>query len=1007
MIRRNKIIASVAVSVMTGVLVTGNLVPLQGYYAFAQETGVTAMRYSAVKDINKTLEGYTPIDSSDPVEFGGTYIKYQGETIQLSETAIYVDGSLSDELAAQYPYVYNDITKALSADALKNGTADNPMTVYVAPYVYWIDDPAATDTVQKTEGYSVPYGMVVNSDYLTIKGLTGNPDNVVLAGNRGQSHASNGNYTMFRFNCSGALTVKNITIGNYCSVDLDYPLMSELNQAKRTDTITQAQLADMSGDKMFADNCNFISRLNLVPISGASRNLYNNCHFESTDDALNGNAVYVGCDFDFYGNRPLYSSYNTGSTFLGCTFNCKILNVEAEPTQFFTKEGGTITAVDCVYNSNLSVPITMGWTKFPSDSLKCYQSNIIHNGKNITIGGEGAKETVDMTGKSVLNAYKVVSGGKTYYNTYNLLKGTDDWDPLGVKDVIAAAGQEAVATQLTIKSDVSEIESGKETASVGGTVNYFYGTNDTTQKITYSVSDEDKAYVKLTDNGDGTCKVEGTNNDDAAKKVIINASTESGLEAAVGITVKPSKLDAPEYIKTPVITNDGQGSLKVDYSLDLGSREDMSAISWYRCTDAEGSNKVLVAVTRNDSPEYTYKLTAGDVGYYIMAKVESKNIRSDYGTPVNTVYDKAIGVKDVRSKNLSTDFSNFPNTKQSEIKAGFWTVDYNRPADTESFGKWQGADTEEPWVYGVTGNGCVGAGLYQGTQGSRLMYTPVEGTYGDMSLKLVVDPAKTAGQGFGSAGQYMDVLLKFDTSTLTGYGLRIIRTKASSNAVTFVLVKYDNGAVTEISDEVIASCYVTGCTISLKTEGNKLTAHVETPTEQLADQAAKGYPHVVDLTADIAANSFGGVAIQHTGTTGTGGWQNTTMLHNLDITWEGENNQNPEYVEGNPSDNENPAEKPDDSTGTSTGADTTVKTGDMSHAGMYAALTTASLCALLGMAAVYMRRRKDICSIISLSSLRELFTDRLCLLSLRWRHMQRLNRVRFYQQRAFVQCIRS
>lgn len=960
MIRRNKIIASVAVSVMTGVLVAGNLAPLQGYYAFAQETGVKTARYSAVKDINKTLEGYTPMDSSDPVEFGGTYIKYQGETIQLSETAIYVDGSLSDELAAQYPYVYNDITKALSADALKNGTADKPMTVYVAPYVYWIDDPAATDTVQKTEGYSVPYGMVVNSDYLTIKGLTGNPDNVVLAGNRGQSHASNGNYTMFRFNCSGALTVKNITIGNYCSVDLDYPLMSELNQAKRTETITQAQLADVSGDKMFADNCNFISRLNLDPINGASRSLYNNCHFESTDDALNANAVYVGCDFDFYGNRPLYSSYGTGSTFLGCTFNCKILNVEAEPTQFFTKEGGTITAVDCVYNSNLSVPISIGWTKTPSTSLKCYQSNIIHNGQSITIGGEGAKETVDMTGKSVLDAYKVVSGGKTYYNTYNLLKGSDDWDPLGVKDVIKAAGQDTVATQLSITSDVTEIESGKETASIGGTVNYFYGTNDTTQKITYSVSDEDKAYVKLTDNGDGTCKVEGTNNDDAAKKVIINASTESGLEAAVGITVKPSKIEAPAFTKAPVITNDGQGSLKVDYSLDLGSREDMSAISWYRCTDAEGSNPILVAVTRNDSPEYTYKLTAGDVGYYIMAKVESKNIRSDYGTPVNTVYDKAIGVKDVRSKNFATDFSNFPNVKQSEIKAGFWTVDYNRPADTESFGSWQGADTEEPWKYGTTGNGCVGAGLYEGTQGARLMYTPVEGTYGDMSLKLVVDPAKTAGQGFGSAGQYMDVLLKFDTSTLTGYGLRIVRTKASSNAVTFVLVKYDNGTVTEISDEVIASCYATGCTISLKAEGNKLTAHVETPTEQLADQAAKGYPHVVDLTAEIEANSFGGVAIQHTGTLGARGWQNTTMLHNLNVTWEGENNQNPEYVEGNPSDNENPAETPDDSTGTSTGADTTVKTGDMSHTGMYAALMAAGLSGLLGMAAVYTRRRKDI-----------------------------------------------
>ena len=53
MIRRNKIIASVAVSVMTGVLVAGNLAPLQGYYAFAQETGVKTARYSAVKDINK------------------------------------------------------------------------------------------------------------------------------------------------------------------------------------------------------------------------------------------------------------------------------------------------------------------------------------------------------------------------------------------------------------------------------------------------------------------------------------------------------------------------------------------------------------------------------------------------------------------------------------------------------------------------------------------------------------------------------------------------------------------------------------------------------------------------------------------------------------------------------------------------------------------------------------------------------------------------------------------
>ena len=962
MIRRNKIIASVAVSVMTGVLVAGNLVPLQGYYAFAQETGVTAMRYSAVKDINKTLEGYTPIDSSDPVEFGGTYIKYKGETIQLSETAIYLDGSLSDELAAQYPYVYNDITKALSADALKNGTADNPMTVYVAPYVYWIDDPAATDTVQKTDGYSAPYGMVVNSDYLTIKGLTENPANVVLAGNRGQSHASNGNYTMFRFNCNSALTVKNITIGNYCSVDLDYPLMSELNQAKRTETITQAQLADVSGDKMFADNCNFISRLNLDPIGGAARSLYNNCHFESTDDAINGNAVFVGCDFDFYGNRPLYSSYNTGSTFLGCIFNSVVLNVEAEPMQYFTKEGGTITAVDCAYKSNFSIPFGIAWTKYPDKSLKCYQYNITHNNESIMIAGKDAAETVDMTGKQVLNAYRIEDGGKVYYNTYNLLKGNDNWDPLGVKDIAVKNGADSIATQLNIESEgkVEAIESGTETAKLTAGVKYFYGDTDKNQKITYSVADEYKPYVSIVDNKDGTCVVNGTNNEDEAKEVVIEASTESGLKASIAITVKPAKLAAPSWTKLPEVVNNGDGTLKADYKLNLGDRADMSVINWYRCSDASGSNPVLTAVSTMNNPQYTYTLTAGDIGYYICASVAPKNIRSDLGDAVKVVYSEAVSAKDIKAKNYTTDFSDFPTVKQPEIKEGFWTVDSYRPADTESFGSWKGEDTETPWVYGETGNGSVGAGIYQGTQGARLMYTPVEGKYGDMTVKVVADPAKTAGQGFGGAGQYMDVCIKFDTKTLTGYALRIIRTRASSSAVTFVLVKYDNGNTTYISDEVIATCFLTGCEITLKAEGSKLTAHVETPTAQLADQAAAGYVHVVDLNADIEANTYGGAAIQHTGTTGTGGWQNTTMLHSLSIEWAGDTNQNPvvEETTDNPSTDEPSTEEAAEDETAQTDSTENVKTADTSHAGIYAALLTVSVASLIALGYVCIRKRR-------------------------------------------------
>ena len=89
----------------------------------------------------------------------------------------------------------------------------------------------------------------------------------------------------------------------------------------------------------------------------------------------------------------------------------------------------------------------------------------------------------------------------------------------------------------------------------------------------------------------------------------------------------------------------------------------------------------------------------------------------------------------------------------------------------------------------------------QQQKGARLLYTPLDGQYKNMDITLNVDPAKTAGQGFGSAtGQYLDLYIKFDTQTLTGYALRIIRTTKYSNAVDFQLMKYENGIATPISE---------------------------------------------------------------------------------------------------------------------------------------------------------------------------------------------------------------
>ena len=159
------------------------------------------------------------------------------------------------------------------------------------------------------------------------------------------------------------------------------------------------------------------------------------------------------------------------------------------------------------------------------------------------------------------------------------------------------------------------------------------------------------------------------------------------------------------------------------------------------------------------------------------------------------------------------------------------------------------------------------------------MYTALKRTYDNMSLELHVDPTKTAGQGFGSAtGQYMDVCLKFDTRTLTGYGLRIIRTVKHAKAVDFLLVEYKNGIVTPLTEPISSTCYRTGCTISLNYASGQLTAHVETQAPQPAES---GLPHQVHLKARVAHNPFGGVHIQHTGSCG----ESTTMLHRLRAEW--------------------------------------------------------------------------------------------------------------------------
>ena len=845
------------------------------------------------------------LDKQNPITFFGDHIVYQGKTITLGSKAFFIDGQLTEEEAAQYPYVFNSVNKA--AEHLTDGTEESPMELYIAPYVYWIDDPDDPAIRLPKNGQS-PFGLIIKCEWLRFYGLSENARNVVLACNRGQTIGSQGNFTMFRFYGQGTSS-ENITFGNYCNIDLEYPLKPELSRAKRASAIVQAQLILCDGDKIVARNTRFVSRLNLMPFFdfAGKRVLFDRCHFESTDDALNSTGVYLNCTFEFYGGKPFGGTRGTGAVLL----NCDIKSF-TRGNQYFVKLGGQLGVLDTRITSETATYI--GWKDFPPEEMRNYQYNVSFNDSPITISKNDPASTVDMTNKAVLDAYRFVYNGKVVYNTYNLLRGNDDWDPMGIKDIVLAAEKESgknyttLPVQLLIISagattkksdDVTDetkatsatqplfqrpptkitIETKMDDVRLKAKINRFGNFEMKGETVNWSVAPENKSFVELRVSEDGTtCDVIPTNTTDETKQVIVTASTPSGLEAARVLNVVPSKLEPPKFSSLPAISKDNNGKLSVAYKLDM-KLEDQSLVTWSRCTDAKGSNPIEVAVSRMNKPLFEYELSSGDIGYYIMVSVAPKHIRCDTGKAVAVVTKTPILAEDVKADNnvISTDFRNVSTKNQPEVIPGFWTWD-NLGLIANDHPNSFNAD-RDAWFYGEGSNGSANKiGLLQ-AQNAKMLYTPVGEKFGDMKISMTVAPFKYEGQGFSMAYRYMDVLIKFDNKTMTGYALRLIRTTKYHDAIDCVFVKYDNGKAIEISKPVSTTCYRPTCNITVEVKGNKIIAHADSPTKYYIVPNRPEVVQEVNIETEIIQNNSGGFGILYTG-------GSTTMIEKLTIEWE-------------------------------------------------------------------------------------------------------------------------
>ena len=753
--------------------------------------------------------------------------KPSAQTVQelctkLNDHCLLIDGSLSDEEAAGSPFVFNSFQEAMQH--LKPGTsADNRMTVLIRPGVYWVDNPDDPEVRKAQNGDRAPIGMHIRCPWLRLVGLGQQADEVVLASNRGQTQGAVGNFTMFFFHGDGLL-LENLTLGNYCNVDLEYRLDPTKNRPRRMEAICQAQLAFADGDYLEARNCRFISRLNTCPLNGGRRTLFDHCYFESTDDALEGKAIYRHCRFTFFSSKPFYATSRAGAILFDCDFEVKTTG-----EQYLCKQESPVILMDCRFQTPETV--TLGWCPYISPSLRCYQENVTQNGNPVELSSNSEGTTVRLEGKKLSETLRAA------------MKGS-------IQEVFAAL--ENVPIHLELHSDKNRVEEG-----------------DTARTTLHSYAFGDR-YLYY----QPALTVVGNNKTEKSAQQPVVVSLPDGQEASINIENAPKTLPAPAFTKKLKIKRKGD-VLTAVYQLNLGKRTDQSLITWYRCDDQQGGGAVPVSVSRLNHPEQTYTLQPADNGRWMMAEVSPKHQRSFTGTPQRALlYIKPPKNEVPASYIFETDFQNFPTDPQPLIKDGYWTLDGHKPADTNAQ-PWQ--PKTDSWIYGPGIDGAKGTGLLQKEKGARLLYTPLSEGKQEMAVTLVCDPCKTAAQGFASAtDQYMDIYIHYDTRTLSGYGLRIIRTTKYANAVDMQLMRFNEGRGELLGEPVSTTCFLTNCTIHLWSEGRQLKAHVSTTTPQRESELAKE----VNLSAPIEplSNGFG---IQHTGSAGA----SATMFHHLKIEW--------------------------------------------------------------------------------------------------------------------------
>ncbi len=824
--------------------------------------------------------------------------------LQLDETHRLLNAyATPEELANPYVAATLQTLGELSPDR-RTLTLPAGTTVYIAPGVYWTDETFRQGFPFDDSGFVIAppnVGLTLLGDGISFIGLTDDPDDVRICGNRGEGGAKGLGATgsWYTLAVSTGFRAENITIANYAQEDLVYPRDPSQNLPKRIDSKNHAEVlsgASRDIDRMEFRNVRFVGYLNMMAGFSPKRAYFKDCFFQCTDDSVFGGGinVYEHCTFHHFGSHPTWSGAQAGG--INVLLGCELVGMPqmSHPFLSFAKNaapgnGARASAIyaviDCHFSGRIGEVI---WeNRIREDARYAVHGNTIGEPRRpLVISPEAPQLSVEY-GAEALKAFKV---GEEY-NVYNLLKGDDGWDPKG-----QYRPEWAPYANLPYRFLLGY--SGKELDSAArGEGNLVTLTAAPVPASSVDLRQARWSYDKnllegSPDASGATLALQAKPNESGA---IIETPVEcvlpNGVSAGVTLRILPVPVEAPVLtVDEPIRIRDGRAH--ISYTTDHSEYRDVSRIDWYRVT---GTEYIHVGTSRSDAeglflddPFVDYPLTRDDVGYRLCAIITPKYAFSPEGLPCVVETRRAVRARDVRTTALETDFKNvFIGTEDPVSTRGRWFFD--KPED--------GPD---PWVWGTGSNGSDGRwGLCNNmrTDHPPLLVYGRDGRVGDMALTVDYSSSKVEGQGFGGSGCYLEVMVKYDPATRSGYGVRIERVPATTNGTLWTLYHFADGERTALTQGVLAAAFMPQSSLTVSVKGNTLRVSASTQSERTPLQLSENLPGRLDLSwtdpsGELGRNACGGCALRiyNSGTPGyryNAASNNCVMLHRVRLESDG------------------------------------------------------------------------------------------------------------------------